>query len=203
MIASIRGTLNHKSPEYIIVEVGGIGYQIYTSMTSYNVLPDVGKTVTLFTYTYIREDALNLYGFLTTDEKDLFLLLLNVSGIGPRLSLNILSGISVSDLVNSIREGDIVKLTSIPGIGKKMASRLIFELKEKIGDLFSIGYAGANHEKSRAERDKVIMDVLSALMNLGYSRQPAMDAIKLITRDSSKDLSAEELIKESLKLLAK
>lgn len=202
MIASIKGILSYKSPDQIIVEVGGIGYQVYTSITSYNVLPEVGKAVTLFTYTYIREDAINLYGFPTMEEKDLFMLLLNVSGIGPRLSLNILSGISVADLVNSIMEGDIVKLTSIPGIGKKMASRLIFELKEKIGDLSSIGYAGAD-EKSRVERDKVITDVLSALMNLGYSRQLAMDSIKLITRDSSKHLSAEELIKESLKILAK
>lgn len=203
MIASIKGVLSYKSPSYIIVEVGGLGYQVYTSSTSCQAMPEVGKTVTLFTYTYIREDALNLYGFPTMEEKDLFMLLLNVSGIGPRLSLNILSGISGSDLVRSIREGDIVKLTSIPGIGKKMASRLIFELKEKIGDLFSLGYAGTDDEKKRGERDKVINDVLSALMNLGYQRQPAMDAIKLITRDSPRNLSAEELIKESLKILAK
>lgn len=203
MIASIRGILSYKSPNYIIVEVGGVGYQVYTSVTSYQVLPEVGKTVTLFTYTYLREDALNLYGFLTMEEKDLFMLLLNVSGIGPRLSLNILSGISVSGLVNSIRDGDIVKLTSIPGIGKKMASRLIFELKEKIGDLFSLVYEGAGDEIRKGERDKIITDVLSALMNLGYPRQLAMDSIKRITRGSLKDLSAEELIKESLKILAK
>lgn len=203
MIASIRGILSYKSPNYIIVEVGGVGYQVYTSVTSYQVLPEVGKTVTLFTYTYLREDALNLYGFLTMEEKDLFMLLLNVSGIGPRLSLNILSGISVSGLVNSIRDGDIVKLTSIPGIGKKMASRLIFELKEKIGDLFSLVYEGAGDEIRKGERDKIITDVLSALMNLGYPRQLAMDSIKRIVRGSLKDLSAEELIKESLKILAK
>lgn len=203
MIASIRGILSYKSPNYIIVEVGGVGYQVYTSVTSYQVLPEVGKTVTLFTYTYLREDALNLYGFLTMEEKDLFMLLLNVSGIGPRLSLNILSGISVSGLVNSIRDGDIVKLTSIPGIGKKMASRLIFELKEKIGDLFSLVYEGAGDEIRKGERDKIITDVLSALMNLGYPRQLAMDSIKRIARGSLKDLSAEELIKESLKILAK
>lgn len=203
MIATVRGTLNYKSSDYIIVEVGGIGYQIYTSTTSHQALPEIGKVVTLFTYTYIREDALNLYGFLTMEEKELFMLLLNVSGIGPRLSLNILSGMPVGDLANSIRTGDIARLTSIPGIGNKMASRLIFELKEKIGNLSYIGSVSQEDEKSRAERDRIVTDVISALMNLGYQRQPAMDAIKRISMDRRNNLSAEELVKESLKILAK
>ncbi|MEK7306484.1 MAG: Holliday junction branch migration protein RuvA, partial [Nitrospirota bacterium] len=152
MIASVRGVLSYKSPSYIIVETGGIGYQIFTSASSYQGLPEIGGTVTLSIYTYVREDALNLYGFLSREEKDLFMLLLNVSGVGPKLSLNILSGISGSDLVSSIRGDDIVRLTSIPGIGKKMASRLIFELKEKIGDLFSIGYAATADETRKEER---------------------------------------------------
>ena len=203
MIASVRGVLSYKSQSYIIVDVGGIGYQIFTSASSYQGLPDIGETVALSIYTYVREDALNLYGFLSGEEKDLFMLLLNVSGVGPKLSLNILSGISGPDLVSSIRGEDIVKLTSIPGIGKKMASRLIFELKEKLGDLFSVGYAATADETRKEERDKVIADVLSALMNLGYSRQLAMDSIKRTTRDNASDLSAEELIKLSLKILAK
>ena len=124
MIAQLRGKLIHKSPEYSIIDVGGVGYRVFTPFSTFYELPDIENQVTLHTYTNVREDALQLFGFLTTEEKEMFQLLLGVSGIGPKLAVNILSGISPEELRSALLSGNLLRLTAIPGIGKKTAERM-------------------------------------------------------------------------------
>lgn len=200
MIALIKGNLTFKSPNHIIIDVGGIGYQAFVPLSSYYSLPEVGNPVILNIHTYLKEDAIQLYGFLTKEEKDIFLYLIGITGIGPRLAINILSGISTFDLVKAISEGNLVALNAIPGVGRKTAERLILELREKIG---AIQDAGLKPKDSKYE------DALSALVNLGYKRSHAEESLKQFTvktQDSELtsmgyELSVEEMIKEALKAL--
>ncbi len=207
MIASIKGNLTFKSPNHIIIDVGGIGYQVFVPLSSYYSLPEVGNPLRMNIHTYLKEDAIQLYGFLTKEEKDIFLYLIGITGIGPRLAINILSGISTYDLVKAISEGNLVALNAIPGVGKKTAERLILELREKIG---AIQDSGLKPQDSKYE------DALSALVNLGYKRSHAEESLKQFTSHSSQltvkiqdselrsmgsDLSVEEMIKEALKAL--
>ncbi len=191
MIAAIRGIIRYKSPEYIIVDVNGIGYQIFLSITSFYSLPDIDNEVTINTYTHVREDSLQLYGFSTLEEKEIFLHLIGISGIGPRLALNILSGISPSDLVNAINEGDSDRLLAIPGVGKKTAGRLILELKEKVG----------KGMPSVCEKG-FVDDAISALTNLGYNRNQVKEVVRNIAANGGEGLTIERLIRESLKVLS-
>src|SRR5574340_1278175 len=137
MIAQLAGSLAYKSPEQLIVDVQGVGYQVFVSLNSFYRLPEPGGRVELLIHTHVREDALQLYGFADRDEKDLFLLLLGISGIGPRLALNILSGTPAAELQAALEAGDLVRLVAIPGIGKKTAERLIVELRDKVKVLSS------------------------------------------------------------------
>lgn len=209
MIASITGVLIHRSPQYLIVDVHGIGYQVYTSLQSFYNLPEAKQSVVLHTYTVLREDTLQLYGFLTPVERDTFTLLLGVSGIGPRSALNILSGLSVGDLVRAIQEGNIQKLRSVPGIGSKTAGRLTLELKDKLAGLSAIPEEVEDRPSTGRQEQRMIEDALSALLNLGYQRHQAKEAISQISQkdDESRKgegatLNLEELIRMSLKLLA-
>lgn len=206
MIASITGVLVRKSPQHLIVEVHGIGYQIYTSLQSFYRLPEVKEQVTLHTHTHHTGDTLQLYGFLTPVEREVFLHLVGVSSIGPRSALAVLSGMSVSDLVGAVQGGDIQRLKSVPGIGVKTAGRLVLELKDKLAHLAPQAPKEVESAWPQAQ-PQIAEDALSALVNLGYSRQSAKEAVKKIFRDHASadeqgSLSVEELIRSSLKVLS-
>lgn len=206
MIASIKGSLTFKSPNYLIVDVGGIGYHIYVPLSSYYSLPELGNPVTLNIHTYLKEDTIQLYGFISKEEKEIFLSLIGVTGIGPKLALNILSGISPSDLVKAIAEENIVMLNGIPGVGRKTAERLVLELREKISQVRE------TRDESRETKDEKYKDALSALINLGYKRSQAEEALKQFTvhpglaprsEAGSSQFTVEDMIKGALKILHK
>jgi Holliday junction DNA helicase RuvA len=186
MIGSLRGKLISRRPDNIIVEAGGVGYQVNVPLSILSNLPEEGSTVFLNIYTHVREDALQLYGFATEDEKRIFTTLLGVTGIGPKMALNILSGISHDDFMRAIEEEDVALLCRIPGLGKKTAHRLILELREKLPRL---GKA----------RDRLFEDTLSALVNLGYKKAEAIESLEMAYKKGHKDI--ETLVKESLKYL--
>jgi len=186
MIGSLRGKLISRRPDSVIVEAGGVGYQVNVPLSILSTLPEEGSTVFLNIYTHVREDALQLYGFSTEDEKKIFTTLLGITGIGPKMALNILSGISHDDFMRAIEEEDVALLCRIPGLGKKTAHRLILELKEKL-------------PRAEKVRDKVFEDTLSALVNLGYKKAEAMESVDRAYRKGHKDI--ETLVRESLKYL--
>jgi Holliday junction DNA helicase RuvA len=205
MIASLTGILKQKTPHSIIVDVHGVGYEAVVPLTTFYQLPSQNETVHLWTYTHVREDALQLFGFSTVEEKKVFLLLLGISGIGPKLAINILSGLPLAELVAAVKQGDIAKLSSIPGIGRKTAARLALELKEKILAVAVDSTAAGPIVEKDAQR---IEDVVSALVNLGYKSPLAKDAVKAVlqSRNGESDREGfpiEELIKETLKVLSK
>jgi holliday junction DNA helicase RuvA len=177
MIAHLRGTILEKHPNQVIVETTGVGYDIQIPVSTYTTLGDAGSSVTLRIHTHVREDALQLFGFATAEEKLVFERLISVSGIGPKLAVTVLSGLPTSDLINAIRSGDVQKLVRIPGVGKKTAERMVLELKDK---LVTVG-AGAKDIAPVAPApglDALEQDVLSALLNLGCARPAAEDAIQ-------------------------
>jgi Holliday junction DNA helicase RuvA len=176
MIASLRGALLEKRPNQIIVDVHGVGYDVAIPVSTYSALPDNGKEVSLKVHTHVREDAIALFGFLTSDEKMLFEKLIGVSGIGPKLAITVLSGLAAADLTSAIRGGDVQRLTRVPGIGKKTAERMVLELRDKV-DLVSGGTTPVSTEKSTPFTD-IEYDVLSALTNLGCQRPAAETAIR-------------------------
>ena len=201
MIAQIHGKLVRKSPDFLIVDVNGVGYEIHTPLSTFYQLPDIDSAVKLNIYTLVREDILQLYGFLTNGEKDLFKLLIGVSGIGPKLAVNILSGIQGRDLCQALSEGDIRKLTAIPGVGKKTAERLIIELRDKsrkISFMDEPSIAMNTGDKDIEE------DVVSALVNLGYKKAAAERALKKAKNAVTGDtLVVEDLLKAALRVLSK
>lgn len=201
MIASLNGLITLKSPTTLIVEVGGVGYQVMTPLSTYYRLPEEKQQVTLYIHTHVREDALQLFGFSSSREKETFLCLISVSGVGPKLALNILSGVELNELIHAIQEGQVTRLKAIPGVGPKMAGRLILELKEKVS---RIGVEGLSmKESSSGPNDGIHQDALSALINLGYHRKDAKRAMDQILGAEDIPDSIEELIKEGLKFLAK
>src|SRR5512143_3649843 len=167
MIALITGRLAAKSPGEAVVEAGGLGYEVHIPLSSFYELPAEGETVRLFIHTHVREDALQLYGFLTRKEKDLFLALIGVSGVGPKLALNIVSGLPFDQLVDAITRGDDRKVSTIPGIGPKTAARLVLELKDKVA-AFGVEPRGPcmTGPLPNLNRDEAV----SALVNLGYKK---------------------------------
>ncbi len=201
MIALIKGLLLYKSIGHIIVEANGVGYRIFVPLTTFYELPDMNESVTLHVHTHVRADAINLFGFCTGEEKSVFELMLSVSGIGPRLAMNILSGISAEELVRAVSYGNLNRLVSIPGVGKKMAERMILELKDKMVKLSSYEaiYRGDDDIKVY---DSMIDDVLSALINLGYKNQRAREVLDKIINESSETLTLDVLLKKALQILA-
>lgn len=192
MISYLEGRLVEKNPTLAVVDVGGVGYGVNIPVSTYERLNNVGEKVKLLTHQYVREDALQLYGFLTPEEKETFKLLLTVSGIGPKSALGVLSCISVEDFQRSILEEDIDVLTSISGIGQKTARRLVVELKEKLGKMDLKGLKVG--ERIDTEEDEAI----SALISLGYTRLEAKRAIQQVMGKSKGKLSVEELVKKAL-----
>ena len=193
MIAKIRGTLDHKAPGEVIVDVGGVGYHLFTALSVFYRLPEVGQPVTLLVYTHVREDALQLFGFFDPVEKQAFVLLTGVSGIGPRLALNILSGMAANELLSALREGDLARLVSIPGVGKRLADRMIVELRDRIDTMPPSVPETAGDPGVRG-------DALSALVNLGYRRADAERAVRQVLGNGASEL--ETVLKEALRLLS-
>ncbi|HVM96705.1 MAG TPA: Holliday junction branch migration protein RuvA [Candidatus Acidoferrales bacterium] len=195
MIAQLSGVLAYKSPEQLIVDVHGVGYQVLVSLNSFYRLPEQGETVQLHIHTHVREDSLQLFGFLERAEKELFLLLLSVSGIGPRLGLNILSGLPADELLTALEAGDLVRLVAIPGVGKKTAERLVLELRDKVKLVKTT--------RSTAERQPVSgleTEAVSALVNLGYRQAEAERAVKAARSAGAADIAA--VIRDALKRVA-
>ncbi|HKT35128.1 MAG TPA: Holliday junction branch migration protein RuvA [Nitrospira sp.] len=201
MIALLTGRLAFKAPTHLALDVQGVGYEVFIPLSTYYNLPNVDDSLTLSIHTHVREDAIQLFGFGTPQEKDAFVLLLSVSGIGPKSSLGILSALPVSDLVSAIQSGDVEKLETVPGIGKKSAGRLVLELKDKLTKLHpALSPADVPMTKGA---DQAFDDALSALTNLGYRASDAKEALKAVKRSRPGPWTLQELIRESLKNLAR
>ncbi|MBL8210307.1 MAG: Holliday junction branch migration protein RuvA [Bryobacterales bacterium] len=199
MIGHLRGTLLEKHPNEVIVEAGGVGYQVAISVSTFSSLPNTGTEVRLRIHTIVREDAFLLYGFLSLDEKALFEKLISVSGIGPKLAITVLSGIPVPDLVSAIRGGNVQQLTRVPGIGKKTAERLVVELRDKV-DALGGKTAPSTGVPAAAALTAVDEDVLSALVNLGCPRPAAETAIRKARAAGAGD-EFEPLFRKSLEMV--
>jgi len=198
MIAMLSGQLAYRSFDHVIIDVGGVGYRLLIPLSTYYALPEHGD-VRLHVHTHVREDAIHLFGFLSISEKELFVQLLAVSGVGPKLAVNILSHIPAEELRTALAAGDVKRLSALPGIGKKTAERLVLELKEKI--------LKANPSPPRAPLAGVpaaadpLEDILSALVNLGYKENQArkvLDSLEVPT-----DATLEEVLKGALRVLVK
>jgi len=194
VIAHIRGKLLYKIPNYVVIDCGGVGYELNISVSTYTELRDVGAEAVLHVHTHVREDALQLYGFFEVTEKLLFEKLLTISGIGPKLAITVLSGISAERLVGAIRGGDHATLTKIPGIGKKTAERVVLELKDKLDGLA----AGTPGVVAPVSLGAVADDVLSALVNLGYPRAVALKAVESAAKDAGVAGDFERLFRASM-----
>ena len=195
MIGQIRGRLADKRPNQLLVDVGGVGYQVQVPLSTFAALGELHTEVTLLIHTHVREDALALYGFLSSREKHFFELLLSASGVGPALALKILSGMSVEELVPAIRGGDLARLTRIPGVGRKTAERIVVELKDKLETV------AVAEEKPAASAGGTEADVVSALMNLGYDGRAAEKAMEE-AKGAAGTGNFEKLLRSTLQTLS-
>lgn len=192
MIGALRGTLHEKTPEYVIVDVGGVGYKVFLPLPAFYEIGERGDEVQLRIYTHVRDDVLQLYGFKDLPQQRLFEHLISVAGIGPKLALTILSGMEVEVLTAAIVDGDIARLSTTPGVGKKTAERMALELKDKVEDLAPAASAGS----PRGVRH----DVLSALENLGYRPRDAHRALDKVDDPAT---GFEDLLRQTLRVLAR
>ncbi len=202
MIARISGMLVYKSVQAITLDVHGIGYRVFVPLTTFYELPETGQAITLHIHTHVKEDAINLFGFHTLEERNMFQVMISVSGIGPRLAMNILSGINVADLVDAITGGNLRRLLSIPGVGRKMAERLVLELKDKVLKLDRGQAAPRDRAVPRSPEEAVKEDALSALINLGYKNATARDVIEKIMKDTTEIPALDLLLKSALQQLS-
>lgn len=195
MIVFLEGILAEKEPTHIIVNVGGVGYQVSIPISSYDALPECGKPVHILTVQIFREDAQLLFGFMTAQEKQLFELLTTVNGIGPKLALAVLSGLSVRDFKVAIAQGDVKRLSGISGVGKKMAERMVLEMRDKLGkgdlmEAVTSGEAGPNDGKLR--------DLIMALISLGYKQADAQQRVRDIASAVTAEMTLEDTIRLAL-----
>jgi len=203
MIAYLSGKLLEKQANTIIIDVGGVGYEVTIPLSTFYELGEIGTDVEMRIHTVVREDAFALFGFKTLREKELFLLLISVSGIGPKSAVTALSGMSADEIIAAIRQNNLARLNSIPGVGKKTAERLVIELRDKIAKL-----SGLASEEMKAEGipqtsgETVYDDALSALVNLGYQRNSAEKVLKQAMQEGT-EMSVQKLLRKSLQLLAK
>ncbi len=179
MIAHLRGTILEKHPNQVIVETGGVGYDVQIPISTFTALPEAGATALLRIHTHVREDALSLFGFVTNEEKAVFERLISVSGIGPKLAITVLSGLPTAELITAIRSSDLARLVRIPGVGKKTAERIVLELKDKLMAVDAGGKAVPAMETG-PDYSPLERDVLSALQNLGCSRPAAEEALRKV-----------------------
>ena len=198
MIAHLSGKLTHKSPVTIIIDVNGVGYQVFIPLSTFYALPELESKISLGIHTHMREEALKLFGFYTIDEKKIFEKLIAINKVGPKLALTILSGMPPADILSTIDSNDIVKLSTIPGIGRKTAERLILEMRDKLDGL-SLDFVA---KKSPGPEKGLFDDALSALVNLGYKKSQAEQTLKKVYAEKVGDTSIENLIKDSLNLLS-
>jgi Holliday junction DNA helicase RuvA len=206
MIAHLSGTLLSKQATSVILDVAGVGYEVTIPLSTFYDLEETGSKVQLRIYTHVREDALQLYGFKTARERELFLRLISVSGIGPRLGITLLSGMTADEMIASIRTNNLARLTLIPGIGRKTAERLVVELRDRVASLSSPELEEELGAKSGTpaapSEDAMRSDALSALVNLGYQRNAAEKAVASALSEGG-DVSVESLLRRSLRKLAK
>jgi holliday junction DNA helicase RuvA len=196
MIAHLRGRLLRKAPQEAVVDVSGVGYRVIIPLSTFYRLGDDGSEVSLLTHTHVREDALALFGFLTAGEQALFERLISVAGVGPRLAVNVLSGIEAPELVAALRSSDVARLTRIPGVGKKTAERLILELKDKMPAGLPPTELPSTDAPTAAKEDLV-----SALVHLGYSRPEAERGVERALKEHG-DGRFEDLLRRTLRLLS-
>jgi len=195
MIALLRGTLVEKHPNQVILEVGGVGYDVIVPISTFSKLPEAGAEARLRIHTHVREDMLALYGFLSQDEKNLFEKLIGVSNIGPGLAIKVLSGMDAADLLTAIRRGEIERLVRIPGVGKKTAERIVLELRDKLP-----APPGADNAPAPPALSELDDDVLSALLNLGCARPAAEAAVRKARAGGAPD-AFEPLFRKALELV--
>jgi Holliday junction DNA helicase RuvA len=203
MIAYLSGKLLEKEANLVIIDVGGVGYEVTIPLSTFYDLGEIGEDVSLRVYTYVREDALQLFGFKTIRERELFLLLISVSGIGPKSAITALSGMSADEIIGAIRQNNLARLNSIPGVGKKTAERLVIELRDKIAKLSAVSSEEMKSEGiPQLSGDDVYDDAISALVNLGYQRNAAEKALQMAMKEGT-EMSVQKLLRRSLQLLAK
>jgi Holliday junction DNA helicase RuvA len=195
MIGRLEGKLAEKTPEAVLVDANGVGYDVRIPLSTFLELPDEGKIVRFRVHTYVREDQLQLFGFLSEQERSLFRLFLSVSGVGPRLALALLSGLPVARVVQAIRQGDLAALRGIPGVGNKTAERILVELRDKVGRLEGLEPLTLAGEAEEA--------TVSALVNLGYSRGQAEKAVSVALEQLDDAPAIEDLIREALRAAAR
>lgn len=202
MIARISGILIQKNVQSLVIDTQGVGYRVTVPLSTFYELPEHGESVILHIHTQVKEDAISLFGFMTPEERDIFEVIISVSGIGPKLAVNILSGISAHDLMTAIIQGDLKRLVAIPGVGKKMAERLVLELKDKILKMQPIQAAPATTTINQ-QMEALKEDALSALMNLGYKNTAAKEAIDMVLQEgTSGRATLDVVLKGALKILA-
>lgn len=194
MIAYLKGILIQKSTNQVILDVGGVGYRAWIPLSTYLKLGSIDETVELYIYTHLTDNSLSLYGFSSDEEKEIFLKLISISGIGPKLALSILSGIEASDLKDAIKRSDVARISLIPGIGRKTALRIAVELQEKLEMKEKVLEAEGLQEKE---------DLISALMNLGFKRREVEKIVEDTIKAHSPETDFEMLLRESLKKMAK
>lgn len=196
MISYVRGVLDHKEPNRVIVDVNGVGYEVFVPLSTYQELPAIGGQVKLHTHHHVREDSMNLYGFLSSEEKEVFEMVLSISGVGSKVALSILSSMSVDEFRRAVAQGDMKALTKIPGIGKKSAERMVLELKDKIGKV------RIDERMLRILEAESTNDAVSALLSLGASQSAAEYAVYRAERLLGEEAKIEDLVSQALKLLA-
>jgi len=201
LFAYIKGMLEYKHNDYIVVEASGIGYKIYTSLSTIQNIEPIGKEVKVYTYLYVREDVMSLYGFLTQEELGMFELLLGVSGVGPKAALSVISSMSPSKFGLAVITDDFKSLTKAQGVGSKMAQRIILELKDKIKKMELIGnYSDKDETVNEKENNSRFSEAISALVVLGYTASEASKAVAAVYKE---DMDLESVIKNALKTLAR
>lgn len=195
MITYLKGKIVDKRPTRIVVDVGGVGYEVLIPLSSYDRLPMVDESCCILTYDHIREDNHQLFGFMTEDERVMFVLLMGISGIGPKLALSALSGMSVRDLKSAISDGDTKRLSSISGVGKKVAERMVVELRDKMGGGDDLG---ALDRMVLSGGDAISRDSVMALMSLGYQQAVACKMVAVVMKDADEGMLLEDVIKKAL-----
>ena len=200
MIAHLTGQLISKTTQSVIIDAGGVGYEVQVPLSTFYSLPDETERVSLHIHNHVREDAFLLFGFRTRLEKDVFLMLISISGIGPKLAVNILSGIGPEDLLDAVASGDAARVQAVPGVGKKTAERITLELKDKAARLVGEGEV-ARPMPSEEAVGRFTDDAMSALLNLGYSAKAARKAVDK-ARTQGDESSLEALIRRALRILA-
>jgi len=200
MIAQLTGEIAYRSIDHLIVDVGGVGYRLIIPLSTFYALPDQGR-VRLQVHTHVKEDAIHLYGFLTEEEKAMFILLIGVSGVGPKLAVNILSNIPAEQLHATLASGDAKQLSAVPGIGKKTAERLVLELQEKARKNLPAGVKHPTAAVAAGSGGQLLDDALSALVNLGYREAQAKKVLEAM--DIGEASSVETILKGALRILVK